>query len=99
MGTVFGVADPKNEIYVMHSFTLNQFTTQQRIEFENILKNFSLRKSVWRISIEWIGTPRPELAIQKYDQSEKILDIRIAECHGHGDWIKFKNINLNLGGI
>lgn len=74
---------------VMHSFTLNQFSKEDRETFDGILSGISNDRDVWRISLEWIGTPHPELVTSHYVSGEKILQQKVAECGGHGDWIRW----------
>jgi hypothetical protein len=74
---------------VMHSFTLNQFSKEDREIFENILTKISNDRDVWRISLEWIGTPQPEILISQYSSGKKISQLKVAECSGHGEWIRW----------
>ncbi len=73
---------------VIHSFTLNQFSVEDRSRFDENLKAISARREVWRLSLEWIGTKDSELTIDHYrdrmSQSHRVL----ATCHPHGAWIR-----------
>jgi hypothetical protein len=81
----------ENSICVMHSFTFNQFSQKDRDSFENSLKELSLAREIWRISLEWIGTPNPELVVMRYALGNKVMEIKLAECHGHGEWIRWSH--------
>lgn len=74
---------------VMHSFTLNQFSKEDREVFNLRLTHISNDREVWRISLEWIGTTHPEVLIAQYKDGEKKLEQRVAECGAHGEWIKW----------
>ncbi len=80
------------QICVMHSFTLNQFSENDREKFDQILEMASANRSIWRISLEWIGTENPELIITEYSLGKKNNSNKLAECHGHGDWIRWMGL-------
>ncbi len=75
---------------VMHSFTLNQFSVNERAEFEAVLMQESKHREIWRVSLEWLGTKNPELVISHYQNSQLLKSTLRAECHGHGEWIDWK---------
>lgn len=74
---------------VMHSFTLNQFTKEEREAFDKVLSVISNNRDIWRISLEWIGTPQPEIIVSSYVSGKKISQLKVAECSGHGEWIRW----------
>lgn len=80
---------------IMHSFTLNQFSENQRHDFVETIKKHSSQRTIWKVSLEWIGTESPELKIQKFSNGDLQSDISVAYCHGHGEWIEFKTLQLN----
>ena len=81
---------PANQmICVMHSFVLNQFSEADRKDFEIVLADLSKIRTIWRISLEWIGTENPELFVERYHLGMKSQVQKLAECHGHGAWIKW----------
>lgn len=81
---------PQDQIVcVIHSFTLNQFSKEDRENFDLLLSAESKNREIWRVSLEWIGTPNPELIISQYKSGQKMKSQKIAECHGHGDWISW----------
>jgi hypothetical protein len=75
---------------IVHSFALNQFSTEDRIGFEKVLADASSKREIWRIGLEWLGTTNPELALTKYADGKQVLNQKIAECGGHGDWIDWQ---------
>lgn len=74
---------------VMHSFTLNQFSKEDRVTFDETISRLSSDRDIWRISLEWIGTPEPEIIISQYSSGRKVLQQKVAECSGHGEWIRW----------
>lgn len=74
---------------VIHSFTLNQFSMEDRQAFDETLTRLSSDRDIWRIGLEWIGTPEPELVVSKYVSGRKVLQQKVAECSGHGEWIRW----------
>ncbi len=78
-------------VCVMHSFTLNQFSKEEREKIETTLELISQKRNLWRISLEWIGTDFPELSIIHYESGQKRSNQKLAECHGHGEWIRWVN--------
>lgn len=81
---------PKDHLLcVMHSFTLNQFSKEDREAFDGVLAAISSDRDVWRISLEWIGTPQPEIVISKYASGKINFQRKVAECSGHGEWIRW----------
>lgn len=79
------------QICVMHSFTLNQFSDSDRKSFDQILEVASVNRNIWRMSLEWIGTENPELIITEYSSGKINSSKKLAECHGHGEWIRWKS--------
>lgn len=78
-----------NLLCVMHSFTLNQFSKEDRQAFDETLSRLSSDRNIWRISLEWIGTSEPELVINHYAGGKKVYQQKVAECSGHGEWIRW----------
>jgi len=76
-------------ICVMHSFTLNQFSKEDREAFDVLLIAVSKAREIWRISLEWIGTQNPELSVTHYTSGNKGPVLNLAQCHGHGEWIQW----------
>ncbi len=74
----------------MHSFTLNQYSQEEKTIFEEQLIKSSLVREIWRIGIEWIGTATPELILCHYSNGKLKRTEVLAECHQHGEWINWK---------
>lgn len=89
---VFTKIPHDQQICVMHSFTLNQFSESDRKNFDHILEMASVNRSIWRMSLEWIGTENPELVITEYSSGKRNNSKKLAECHGHGEWIRWMSI-------
>ncbi len=75
-------------ICIMHSFTLNQFSQEEKAEFYSILKKSSEARDIWQISLEWMKSEHPELEVSLYRNGEVKSVHKLAECQQHGDWIK-----------
>lgn len=76
-------------ICLMHSFTLNQFSIEDRSKFDKLLCDLSSDRDIWRISLEWLGTQTPELTLEHYKGRAKSQRLALASCHQHGEWIRF----------
>ncbi len=79
----------ENLLCVMHSFTLNQFSNEDREKLERTFCENSATRDIWRISLEWIGTKDPEIVVSQYSYGQKKHQQKLAECSGHGDWIRW----------
>ncbi len=77
-------------VCVMHSFTLNQFSTDDREKFENVLRSSSLKRDIWRVSLEWLDTESPELSLDHFADGTRIGHEVLANCHQHGEWIEWR---------
>lgn len=75
---------------VLHSFSLNQFSVDDRAGFDKVLETESSKREIWRIGLEWLGSKNPELAITKYTDGKRSWNQKIAECGGHGEWIDWQ---------
>ena len=76
-----------SSVCVLHSFTLNQFSKENRENFEAVLANSSLHHDIWRISLEWLGSEDPELMLEHFVRGKKVSSQKLASCHQHGAWI------------
>ncbi len=76
-------------VCVMPSFTLNQFSANDRKKFEETLSHLSATRNIWRIGLEWIGTENPELTLDRFAEGKKITQQKLATCHQHGEWINW----------
>ena len=81
---------PKSQtVCVMHSFVLNQFSPEARLEFETLLIEASLNRDVWRISLEWLGTEFSELVLEHFSLGKKVSQKKLADAHHHGEWLNW----------
>ena len=80
----------EDALIIMHSFTLNQFTSAERESFNEVIARHSIPRAIWRINLEWLGTKHPELKVQFYSKGLLRNTILLAECRGHGDWIDWQ---------
>lgn len=67
---------------VMHSFMLNQFSIEERESFEKMLCSISIKRDIWRINHEWLGTESPQMNLDNYS-SGKLLQRRALESRSH----------------
>ncbi len=79
---------------VYHAFTLNQFSTEMRREFEQQLRNAAARRPLWRIGLEWGAAPAPELVLAHYDGAG-VREATLARCDPHGAWVEWLGIGYN----
>lgn len=91
LGPIIESIHAHETICVMHSFTLNQFTKEDRELFDKQLKKQSESRDIWRISLEWIGTSNPELIVSQYKTGNVVMNKKLADCHGHGEWIQWQS--------
>ncbi|HEY5046610.1 MAG TPA: DUF2332 domain-containing protein [Rhizomicrobium sp.] len=81
---------PANEaVCVYHTFVTYQFPEEKRQALDDLLVAVSLRRAVWRLSIE--GTLTGEAPMLLYAYREGSRDKRIlANCSGHGTWLEWR---------
>lgn len=71
-------------VLVMNSFTLNQFTLDQRRELDGLIDEARRRRPVARVSFEYTrGADWPKLTID-HGSGPKL----IGQGHPHGDWVE-----------
>jgi hypothetical protein len=71
-------------VVVMNSFTLNQFTRDQRSELDDVIEEARRRRPVARVSLEYSrGDDWPKLSIDD-GLGPKV----IGQGHPHGDWVE-----------
>jgi hypothetical protein len=80
---------PDLPVIVYHSFTMNQFGTEQREILEDAFCRIGARRPLARVGLEWaIGAASPTLSLTNYSgvQIERSL---LAECDAHGTWMRW----------
>lgn len=76
---------PHEPVVVMHSFALNQFSTEQRQTIDDQLEEARAVRPVWRVSMELLDwdDEAPKLTVD--DGSEPKV---IGQGHPHGEWVE-----------
>lgn len=75
-------------LVVFHSMTLNQFSANARLAFDQLLVDFSGQRPIWRVAREAIGVHYPEVRLLHYDQGLR-SDRLLARCAPHGQWLEW----------
>jgi len=74
---------------VYHSFVVYQFSEEMRAALDNLLIAVSLRRPIWRLSLE--GTLSGETPLLLYYYRDGSREKRtLAFCHPHGAWIDWQ---------
>lgn len=74
---------------IYHSYAMNQTPEPVRTRIFAQIADFAQRRELFRVSEEWYaGMQQAELELFWYRGSE-ILREKLAECEGHGRWMKF----------
>jgi hypothetical protein len=80
---------PDAVIGVFHSFVLNQFTRDARHALRAMLQEYSTRRALYRVSIEWYsGKDGPQLELFSYPGGDEKSQ-RLAACEQHGRWLEW----------
>ena len=75
---------PGEAVVLMNSFTLNQFTGEQRSELESLIEEARRRRLVARVSFEYTrGDDWPRLTIDDGSGTRQI-----GQGHPHGEWVE-----------
>lgn len=76
---------PDEPVVVMHSFALNQFSTEQRQAIDDQLEEARVVRPVWRVSMELLDwdDEAPKLTVDD-GSGPKV----IGEGHPHGEWVE-----------
>lgn len=74
---------------IFHSFTLNQFSPEQREQLSSLLQDMSAQRPIFRISLENLRAERyPRLDVVKYGNGAKTVQT-LAYCAPHGTWLEW----------
>lgn len=87
---LLGQLPDDSTLCLLHSFSLNQFSPEDRDDLEQLICRASKQREIWRLGLEWIDTLTPELRLESYDKGEKLESHLLATCHHHGDWLDWK---------
>lgn len=73
---------------VVHSFTLNQFSSEARLTLDRTLSDAAAKRDVVRLGLEWERRDAPVLSLTLYGGSgAKRRDL--ARCDAHGSWVEW----------
>jgi len=75
---------------VYHSFVTYQFSEEMRAALDNLLIAVSLRRPIWRLSLEGTLSGETPLLLYLYRDGVKEKNT-LAFCHPHGVWIDWRN--------
>jgi hypothetical protein len=73
---------------VFHTHTINQFSPPARDRLSALLAEYGSSRDLFRVSIEWLGTPHPQLELTAWHhgQAQQWL---LAYCDPHGRWLEW----------
>ena len=73
---------------VVHSFTLNQLSSEARLTLDRTLSDAAATRDVLRLGLEWEHRDAPVLSLTLYGGSAgKRRDL--ARCDAHGSWVEW----------
>ena len=75
-------------VCVYHSFVTYQFSREQRAALDNLLIAASLRRPVWRLSLEGTLSGEAPLILYRYENGTKAKQL-LAQCQPHGAWLEW----------
>lgn len=74
---------------VYHSFVTYQFSTDMQRRFDEALLVHSMRRPLYRVSVEWEQAEHP-VRVSRYDTGHA-SSIVLADCNPHGAWIEWRH--------
>ena len=87
-----GVADsvpPDAALIVFHSLVLNQFSSEGRDEFEEVISGLSMTRRVHRIGIDMLARDEaPPIRHTVYSAGRASEEV-LGSVHHHGDWLEW----------
>lgn len=76
-------------VCVYHTFVTYQFSEVERAGLNHMLIAMSLRRPVWRLSVEQRHTG--DVPMHLYSYRDGVRQARhVADCSGHGDWLEWR---------
>lgn len=72
---------------VFHTYTLNQFSVEDRERFKAVLCESSRARPLYQLSAEWFGDV-PKLELTVWDNSSSRAEL-LAYCDHHGRWMEW----------
>jgi hypothetical protein len=73
---------------VVHSFTLNQFSSEARLTLDRTLSDAAAKRDVLRLGLEWEHRDAPMLSLTEYSSSS-IQRRDLARYDAHGSWVEW----------
>jgi hypothetical protein len=73
---------------VVHSFTLNQFSSEARLALDRTLSDAAAKRNVLRLGLEWERRTAPVLSLTQYSGS-RTERRDLARCDAHGSWVEW----------
>ena len=80
---------PTGTPVIYHSFVTYQFSTEMQRRFEQALLEHSMRRPLYRVSVEWEQAEHPVL-VSRYDNGVANRVV-LADCNPHGAWIEWRH--------
>jgi hypothetical protein len=73
---------------VLHTHTVNQFPPEARVRLSALLAEHAAGRSLYRVSIEWLGGRHPRLDLASFENAMKAEHL-LAYCGSHGEWLEW----------
>ena len=73
---------------IVHSFTLNQFSSEARLALDRALRDIAAKRTVLRLGLEWERSGAPLLSLTQYSGSGTGRR-DLARCDAHGAWVEW----------
>ena len=86
-GMIAGLPDSR-PVSIYHSHTLNQFSAGARVQLDELLRQASTSRRVFRLSFEHIGK-HSVLSLIRYSGGRTRTPANLADCEPHGRWIRW----------
>jgi hypothetical protein len=75
-------------VCVFHTHTINQLSLQARDRLSALLVEYGSSRDLFRVSIEWLGTPHPQLELTAWHNGQAQQRL-LAYCDPHGQWLEW----------
>jgi hypothetical protein len=79
---------PDTRLCIIHSFTINQMAPQAVQNFQNAMRQFSKRRSLYCVAISCKDGASSNLGLSCYQNGAESKNI-LAKCSDHGTWIEW----------
>lgn len=83
-----GEVPARETVCVYHSFVTYQFSQEERAALDNLLIAASLRRPIWRLSLEGTLSGDAPLLLYRYENGTKSKRL-LAQCQPHGAWLEW----------